>query len=71
MFRTDAQPADSPRLHAEQVHQHHSVLDFQGPDVHESMNEFWQVLETRDARAQPPVAQIVGAPACRDGVAVE
>jgi hypothetical protein len=42
-----------------------------GPGVHESMNDFWQVLETREAWPQPPMAQIGGAPARRDGVTIE
>src|SRR5690349_22209320 len=71
MFRTDARHADRPGFQAEHVHQHHGVLEFEGPDVHESMDDFRQVLKTYDARPLPPVAQIGGAPARGDGVAVE
>ena len=41
-------PGDRPRFHAEHVHQHHCVLDFQGPGVDESVNDFGEILETGD-----------------------
>ena len=71
MIGSDIGSHDRPRFHTEQVHQYHGVRDFQGPGIYQSINDFRQVLKTSDARPLPPMAQISGAPARRDGVAVE